>query len=155
MLEESSIPHDPVFKPMYNVVHIDEKWLYITKKSSNYYLLADEDEPHRMCRNKNYIGKVMILVVVARPRFDDDGNETFSRKIGCFPIVHKVPAQRSSINRPAATLETKPITSVNREVTLERCISTKFYRQSKKNGHENMHMKQFTFNKIMHLVMCL
>nr|ABD32506.1 probable transposase - soybean transposon mariner element Soymar1-related, putative [Medicago truncatula] len=78
MLEESSIPHDPVFKHMYNVVYIDEKWFYITKKSSNYYLLVDEDEPHRMCRNKNYIGKVMFLVVVARPRFDDDDNETFS-----------------------------------------------------------------------------
>ena len=66
-LEESSIPHDLVFKRVYNVVHIDEKRFYITKKSSNYYLLADEDESHCISRNKNYIGKVMFLVVVASP----------------------------------------------------------------------------------------
>jgi len=44
MLEETSISQDPQFKFMYNVVHIDEKWFYMTKKSAN-YLLADEDEP--------------------------------------------------------------------------------------------------------------
>ncbi|XP_024636148.2 uncharacterized protein [Medicago truncatula] len=146
MLEESSIPHDPVFKPMYNVVHIDEKWFYITKKSSSYYLLGDEDEPHRMCRNKNYIGKVMFLVVVARPRFDDDGNETFSGKIGCFPIVHKVAAQRSSINRPAGTLETKPIISINREVTrmmyINEVLPALKEKWPQEHAHETIYIQQ-------------
>jgi hypothetical protein len=32
MLEETSIPHDPVLKSMYNVVHINEKWFYMTIK---------------------------------------------------------------------------------------------------------------------------
>ncbi|KAJ0034587.1 hypothetical protein Pint_24912 [Pistacia integerrima] len=32
MLDESSIPQDPIFKGMYNIVHIDEKWFYMTKK---------------------------------------------------------------------------------------------------------------------------
>src|SRR5438105_13523652 len=31
-LVHDSIPHDPVFKLMYNVVFIDEKWFYMTKK---------------------------------------------------------------------------------------------------------------------------
>jgi hypothetical protein len=116
MLEESSIPHDPMFKSMYNIVHIDEKWFDLTKRSTNYYILADEDEPYRTCKNKNYIPKVMFLAAVARPRFDDEGNVIFSGKIGVFPMVNKVPAQRSSVNRRAGTLETKPITSITKEV---------------------------------------
>ena len=36
MLDESSISHDPIFIGMYNIVHIDEKWFYMTKKSENY-----------------------------------------------------------------------------------------------------------------------
>ncbi|XP_058745183.1 uncharacterized protein LOC131617899 [Vicia villosa] len=117
MLEESSIPHDPKFKSMHNVVHIDEKWFYISKKSPNYYLLANEVDPYRTCKNKNYISKVMFLVAVARPRFDNEGNEIFSGKIGVFPLVNKVPARRLSVNRAARTLETKPITSINKEIS--------------------------------------
>lgn len=35
MMESATIPHDPTFKAMYNIVHIDEKWFYMTKKSAN------------------------------------------------------------------------------------------------------------------------
>ncbi|CAI8608586.1 unnamed protein product [Vicia faba] len=103
MLEETSLPHDPEFKSMHNIVHIDEKWFYMTKKSANYYLLENEDEPYRTCKNKNFIGKVMFLVAVARPRFDDGDKEIFSGKIGVFPLVQKVAAKRSSINRASAS----------------------------------------------------
>jgi len=58
----------------------------------------------------------MVLAAVARPRFDSDGNETFSGKIGMFPLVHEVPAIRSSVNKAAGTLVTKPITSITKEV---------------------------------------
>ena len=117
MLEETSLPHDPEFKSMHNIIHIDEKWFYMTKKSANYYLLENEDEPYRTCKNKNFIGKVMFLVAVARPRFDDDDKEIFSGKIGVFPLVQKVAAKRSSVNRASGTLETKPITSITKEVS--------------------------------------
>jgi hypothetical protein len=116
MLDSSTMPHDPTYKTMHNIVHIDEKWFYMTKKSMKYYLLPDEDEPHRTCKSKNFIGKVMFLTAITRPRFDAEGNETFSGKIGVFPFVFKEPAKRNSVNRVAGTLETKSITSVNREV---------------------------------------
>ncbi|KAL7116842.1 hypothetical protein ACP275_03G031400 [Erythranthe tilingii] len=116
MLESDSIPNDPVFIGMYNIVHIDEKWFYMTKKSGKYYLLPDEEDPLRTCKSKNYIGKVMFLAAIARPRFDAQGNEIFSGKIGVFPFVTYEPAKRTSINRVAGTLETKPITSVNKDV---------------------------------------
>lgn len=80
MLEESSIPHDPIFKDMYNIIHIDEKWFYMTKKIEKYYMLPDEEDPIRTCKSKNFIGKVMFLVALAHPRFDAQGNEYFSEK---------------------------------------------------------------------------
>jgi hypothetical protein len=116
MLEENNIPHNPIFKSMYNIIHIDEKWFEMTKKSTNYYLVADEEDPYRTCRNKNYIPKVMFLVAIAGPRFDEDFNVTFTGKIGVFPLVQKVPARRSSVNRVAVTLETKPITSITKKL---------------------------------------
>ncbi|KAL7142023.1 hypothetical protein ABFS83_08G094600 [Erythranthe nasuta] len=116
MLESDSIPYDPVFIGMYKIVHIDEKWFYMTKKSGKYYSLPDEEDPLRTCKSKNYIGKVMFLAAIARPRFDAQGNEIFSGKIAVFPFVTYEPAKRTSINRVAGTLETKPITSVNKDV---------------------------------------
>ncbi|XP_028789840.1 uncharacterized protein LOC114745810 [Neltuma alba] len=88
----------------------------MTKKKYNYYLEATEEDPHRMCKNKNYIGKVMFLLALARPRFDGDGNETFSGKIGVFPLVTYEPTKRMSVNRDAGTLVAKPISLINKEV---------------------------------------
>jgi hypothetical protein len=57
----------------------------------------------------------MFLCVTCRPRFDN-GVCTFDRKIGCFPLVTFECAKRSSVNRPAGTMEVKPITSITRDV---------------------------------------
>jgi hypothetical protein len=35
------------FKPLYNVVYIDEKWFYRTRKNQKYYLANDEERPQR------------------------------------------------------------------------------------------------------------
>lgn len=54
----------------------------------------------------------MFACAVARPRFKTvDGQRlcTFDGKIGIWPFVERVRAQRSSVNRPAGTWETKPI----------------------------------------------
>lgn len=48
----------PFFKKMDNVVHIDEKWFYMTQISNNYYLLPGEPRPLRTVQNKNSIGKL-------------------------------------------------------------------------------------------------
>jgi len=89
----------------------------MTKNSMNYYLAAGEEEPHRTCRSKNFICKVMFLCVVARSRFNSNGNETFDGKIGIFPFVTKEPAKRRSANRDTGTMETKPISSINKQVS--------------------------------------
>lgn len=51
MLAESNIPHDPEFKSTHKVVQIDEKWFYLAR--------------------------FMLLVVVARPVFDNEGHKIF------------------------------------------------------------------------------
>ncbi|KAF7833179.1 mariner transposase [Senna tora] len=135
MLEPCSIPHDPIFIGMYNIIHIDEKWFYMTKRSRNYYMLVDEEDPIRSCKSKNFIDKVMFLVALARPRFDAQGRELFSGKIGIFPLVTYEPAKRTSFNRVAGTLETKPIASVNKEV-IRSFLIQKFCRVASKDGFD-------------------
>ncbi|XP_058215387.1 uncharacterized protein LOC131326570 [Rhododendron vialii] len=125
MLEPSSLESQPFFKDMYNYVHIDEKWFYLTRESERYYLLPEEEEPHRTCKSKKFIIKVMFLAAVARPRFDANGNEVFSGKIGIFPFTCKVPAKCTSKNRVAGTLVTKAVTvtkDVSRSCLIEKVL---------------------------------
>jgi hypothetical protein len=51
----------------------------------------------------------MFLAAVARPRYDALGVCTFDGKIGIWPFVERVMAQRDSINRRAGTWEVKPV----------------------------------------------
>ncbi|XP_057771071.1 uncharacterized protein LOC130990859 [Salvia miltiorrhiza] len=109
------------FKCMRNTIHIDEKWFYITKSSHKFYLTPAEAEPHRTCKSKKFITKVMFLCSVCRPIFGEDGRVLFDGKIGIFPLTEMVPAQRSSKNREAGTLEQKPIQSITKQV-LKDCF---------------------------------
>jgi len=95
----NNIPNAPTFNPMYNIVYIDEKWFYRTRRNQKYYLANDEERPQRAVKSKNFIEKVMVLAVVARPRFDENGVCTFDGKIGNFPFVYVEPAKRWSPNR--------------------------------------------------------
>ncbi|KAH7835594.1 hypothetical protein Vadar_027734 [Vaccinium darrowii] len=123
MLEPNSLGSQPTFKQMYDRVHIDEKWFYLSRESERYYLLPEEEEPLRTCKSKRFITKVMFLAAVARPRFDANHNEIFSGKIGIFPFTCKVPAKRNSKNRAAGTMETKAMT-VTKDV-IRSCLIEK------------------------------
>nr|XP_016514427.1 PREDICTED: uncharacterized protein LOC107831196 [Nicotiana tabacum] len=119
MIESGTLNSNPIFSDMFNYVHIDEKWFFMSKKSEKFYLLPEEQEPnpYRSCKSKNFITKVMFMVAVVRPRLAKDGTELFSGKIGIFPFVFKEPAKKNSKNRVAGTLEIKPILSVTKDVT--------------------------------------
>lgn len=109
------------FRSMYNTVHIDEKWFQITKPKQRVYLAADEEEPHRTCKNKGFIPKIMFMCAVCRPLFANDGSVLFDGKIGIFPFTEEKEAQRGSKNRPAGTLITKPIDSITKQV-IKACM---------------------------------
>lgn len=102
------VPGTSTFSVMHDVVHVDEKWFYMTKVKKNFYILPDEAECVRQVKSKRFITKVMFLVAVARPRWDPHRKTFFDGKIGLWPCVTKEPAKRSSKNRDRGTLITKP-----------------------------------------------
>lgn len=106
-----------LFDDLYDYVHIDEKWFYITKVKRSYYIMLDEEEPSRNCKNKRFITKVMFMAAVARPRYDKHRKHFFDGKIGIWPFVYQEPAQRNSKNRTKGTLITKNVESI----TTEQC----------------------------------
>jgi hypothetical protein len=42
-------------------VHVDEKWLFLTRLTERYYLAPDEEQPHSMVGHKSHIPKCMHL----------------------------------------------------------------------------------------------
>lgn len=97
------------FTDMFDTVHIDEKWFYLTEDQRRYYLELDEPDPHRQVKSKRFITKVMFLAAVARPRFDTFRNEWFDGKIGIWPFVKIEPAKRNSRNRCRGTPISTPV----------------------------------------------
>ena len=104
------------FATMHNYIHVDEKWFFMSRKSEKYYLLPIEEDPYRACKSSKFITKVMILVAVARPRFDAHWNNLFLEKIGIFPFMEKVSAKRPSKNCGAETLVTRPMNVITKDV---------------------------------------
>jgi hypothetical protein len=75
---------------MRNIIHLDEKWFNTTQKTMKFYKLPSEPEPNRTVQNKNSIGKIMFLVLLARPRYNAEGVCIFDGKIGIWPFIKKV-----------------------------------------------------------------
>ncbi|KAF0685493.1 Aste57867_22629 [Aphanomyces stellatus] len=119
------MPEPMVMNDMLNYVHLDEKWFYLSKATRTFYLVPGEREPERKCKSKRFITKVMFLSAVARPRYIHDTGLWWDGKIGTWPFVESVTAQRASVNRPADTYETKPITvtkDVYREFIVDKVL---------------------------------
>lgn len=111
----SKITIDLRFEDFYDTIHIDEKWFYLTQVNQTYYICLDEEPPHRTCKSKRFITKVMFLAAVARPRFDENNKCTFDGKLGIWPFTKQEAAKRGSKNRPKGTIETKLIDSITQE----------------------------------------
>ena len=107
-----AINGDLLFDDLYDYVHIDEKWFYLTEVKRSYYLMLNEEEPERNCKSKRFITKVMFMAAVARPRYDAHQKHYFDGKIGIWPFVYQEPAQRNSKNRAKGTIITKKVESV-------------------------------------------
>ncbi|XP_057550533.1 uncharacterized protein LOC130828586 [Amaranthus tricolor] len=116
LIQEDTIQRHPIYKVMYDYIHIDKKWFYLTKKTQRVYLAHKEMVPYRAAKSSKFITKAMFLWAVARPRWDRFGQYTFDGKIGICPFINMVAAQRDSKNRPRGSIEIKPTESVNQEV---------------------------------------
>ena len=87
------------------------------------YLGPKEEKPIRKTQNKRFLKKVMFLVAVGVPRMNHTTATYFDGKLGCFPLIERVPAQRTTKKRVKATMITKEITSVSRDVIKETIIN--------------------------------
>ena len=81
---------------MVYLIHIDEKWFYLTKDGQCFIIAADEEEPYRHVQYKSFSTKIMFLCAVAMPRYDMRENAWFDGKIGIWPIRKWEPAKQSS-----------------------------------------------------------
>ncbi|KAE8775905.1 transposon mariner sub-class [Hordeum vulgare] len=113
---------NPTFRADMDVVHIDEKWFYRTRKTQNMYLSHREEAPQRECKNKNHIQKIMFLSAMARPRYDAQGNCVFDGKIGVWAYTEWVQAKKRSSNRLRGAWELKPADKVDREKSREYLV---------------------------------
>lgn len=63
-----------------------------------------------------------------------------------FPLVNKVPAKRSSANRASGTLETKPISSITKEVSrmflINKILSAIKEKWLREHAHETIYIQQ-------------
>ena len=91
------------FENMEDLIHIDEKWFYLTKDGQRFIIVADEEEPYRHVQHKSFLTKIMFLCAVARPRYDTNKNAWFDGKIGIWPIGKWELAKRSSKKQAKGT----------------------------------------------------
>lgn len=111
------------FQNLCNLVHIDEKWFYMSQVTQKYYLLDGEEDPYRCIQSKNHIPKMMFIGGIARPVLGGQGEILWDGKLGIFPFVEKRAAIRSSINREKGTIETKAIQKITRPVIREMLLT--------------------------------
>uniref|UniRef100_A0A803MBY7 Transposase n=1 Tax=Chenopodium quinoa TaxID=63459 RepID=A0A803MBY7_CHEQI len=108
--------------PMYDFVHIDEKWFKLTKKNHRYYIAKNEKGVHRTESANSHGPKFMFTAACAKPRYNDQGECYFDGRIGIFPFTTQEAAKRKSKNREKRTLISKPIAKVTKEVTRRMLI---------------------------------
>ncbi|CAN0301343.1 unnamed protein product, partial [Discosporangium mesarthrocarpum] len=127
-----------VVDDMYDWVHADDKWFYVTKDGRGIYLHPEEDAPKPpRAQNKRFITKMMFLAAVARPRMISDG-VWFDGKIGIWPIADTVAAMRSCKNSKKGIMMLKPAT-VNakryKELMIDKVITAIKARKPRPPGH--------------------
>ena len=111
-----------LYKEMFDRIHIDEKWFYVTDITMRCYLAKGEHPPVRKVKHKSHVEKVMFLSAVARPRYNPTTRQTFDGLIGIWPVVEWRAARRASRNRAAGTMEPHNVI-MTKEVYLDFMLS--------------------------------
>jgi hypothetical protein len=87
------------YQDLMDVVHLDEKWFYVSKDNEKFILADDEPEPSRTSAHKSHIKKVMFLCALARPRWNHTTKSWWDGKLGIWPIGTVDAAKKKSVNR--------------------------------------------------------
>ncbi|XP_021743257.1 uncharacterized protein LOC110709354 [Chenopodium quinoa] len=108
---------------MSNMIHIDEKWLYINPETRRFNLLPKEEDPYRCQQSRRFKIKAMFIGIIGKPLYDAQGHLIHDGKYDIFPFVFQQMAKKKSKNRDAGTLETKPIQNINREAIRDMLLN--------------------------------
>jgi hypothetical protein len=87
------------YQDLMDIVHLDEKWFYVSRDNEKFILTDDEPEPNRTVAHKSHIKKVMFLCALARPRFNHTTNAWWDGKLGIWPVGSLEAAINNSVNR--------------------------------------------------------
>ncbi|KAE8896586.1 hypothetical protein PF003_g19167 [Phytophthora fragariae] len=112
------------YRDMMDVIHVDEKYFFLTVVKRRFIMLHDEPDPIRKLKSKRHITKEM-LAAVARPRYNEAGECIFDGKLGTWPFVVHTLAERTSRNRPAGTPLVKAVTATKenyREMLIDKLL---------------------------------
>ncbi len=107
---------------MLDCADINEKWFYLTQHTARYIVVPGEAAPHRTCKHKSHIEKVMCLTAIARPRKNPDTGRWWDGKIGTWFYVEQVAAHCTSKNRAKGTLVWKSF-KVGRKESIEMYVT--------------------------------
>lgn len=113
---------------MDSVILLDWKRFCLTFGKSDVYLTLNESFPHRTTKSKHFILELKFLSAVARPRNDFTKKSFFDSRIGIWTFAKLVTFHRYSRNRPAKTLEMKPVAvakDVFRKLLIENVLPNK------------------------------
>jgi hypothetical protein len=94
-----------LYNAMFDRVHVDKKWFFLTWVTERYYLAPEEEQPHHTIGHKCHIPKCMHLAANGCPRWDAQRNQWFNGKIGVWPSAQQVVAQHKSRRRTVGALE--------------------------------------------------
>ncbi|KAF0695052.1 Aste57867_14110 [Aphanomyces stellatus] len=75
--ESNKVARTKYFDDMYDTVHVDEKWFFMTREKKVIYGVPGEKIKRRSCKSKRHLLKVMFLSAVARPRWYNARQEWF------------------------------------------------------------------------------
>ncbi|XP_056685408.1 uncharacterized protein [Spinacia oleracea] len=62
LIMDYTIPQEPTYNNMYDFIHIDEKWFYLTKKNQRVYLANNEPYPHRSATKRTSKNRVKGII---------------------------------------------------------------------------------------------
>lgn len=112
------------FNDMMIIIHMDEKWLDAIETNPGFYLLLDEEKPHRAAKNKLCISKFISVAIVARPLVTMLAKKNCT--VGCqsryFPFVFQQASKRNSKNRVVDTIETNIVQAIERRECLAMLV---------------------------------
>ncbi|XP_021742867.1 uncharacterized protein LOC110708947 [Chenopodium quinoa] len=69
-IQPATATTNPTFEDMSNMIHIDEKWLYINPETRRFYLLPKEEDPYRCQQSRRFKIKVMFMGIIGKPLYD-------------------------------------------------------------------------------------